>query len=160
MGWWVRKTHLPSSHYLRCFFSGSESSLQDCSRKPGVPLWSPLSPGMLAALLPDPGCHRSTSGTGQPLTLWVPGESFAGLAKKAEPMNYFGPFLITIYLLSKSRGGVFMSATIAGQLFSKKWILKHLHCHLFAGDVLQKCSLFCFSISKELRQTNNKKSLI
>lgn len=106
MGWWERKTHLPSSHYLRWFFSGSESSLQDCSRKAGVPLWSPLSPGTLAPLLPDPQIHLWDLTA--PLSVGAWG-ILCRLGQKSWTNEcYFGPFLITIYLLSKSRGGVFM----------------------------------------------------
>lgn len=73
---------------------------------------------------------------------------------------YFVPFLITIYLHSKSRGSVFMwvPQLLASSSARNEYLNICTVTSLSAGDVLQKCSLFCFSISKELRQTNNKKS--
>lgn len=161
MGWWERKTHLPSSHYLRCFFSRSESSLQDHSRKPGVPLQSPLTPGMLPLLFPDPVCHRSISGTSHSTSLnWYLGNPLQAWPKFWTNECYFVPFFIIIYLQSKNRGSVFMwmPQLLASSSARNEYLNICTVTSLSAGDVLQKCSTFCFSISKELRQSNNKTS--
>lgn len=71
----------------------------------------------------------------------------------------FVPFLITIYLHPKNRGSVFvwMPQLLASSSARNEYLNICTVTSLSAGDVWQKCSLFCFSISKELRQTNNKR---
>lgn len=73
---------------------------------------------------------------------------------------YFVPFLVTVYLQSRNRGSVFMwmPQLLAGSSARSEYLNICTVTSLSAGDVLQKCSAFCFSIAKELRQSNNKKS--
>lgn len=60
---------------------------------------------------------------GNPLQAW-PKKLDQWMLFCSLPHNYLPPFY-------KQRKCFHVSVTITGQLFSKKWILKHLHCHLF-----------------------------
>lgn len=98
----------------------------------------------------------------QHLTQLVPRESFAGLAKKSWTTNQccFVPFLITIYLKSKIRGSVFMwmSWLLASSSARNEYLTFALSPLCRLEMPYRSAVQLCFSISKELRQSNNKKS--